>query len=355
MSGISRKLGVALLASSALLAPRLASAETAAPQFVAIDQNSVDITTALPFLSFEEGGIGTGPGALRIVRTWAAGAGWADNWTGGLFTRTSGGVTKWYVQLGGMSDVFTLSGSTFTPTAANGSSLVVLGTGNYLYTTRDGTKIEFLGTSFNRQFMPCAGADASSCRVPITITQPNGLKFTLTYDTGLSVFKRLAGVTSSAGYSFAITYFTNDPGSGSFPWESWYRRTSVIFTNSVNPPSTLPTITYNYSSFPTEVRVTDPAGQTWVLTTANNGFNSLLDSVDSPGSGGSIDYTYNSSGNLTSARRRGKSTTYGRFISGNTATVTSTDALNNATVIAVDLTKGRMTSFTDPLNRTTSY
>jgi hypothetical protein len=33
-----------------------------------------------------------------------------------------------------MSDVFTQSGSTFTPTAANGSSLVALGSGNYLYT-----------------------------------------------------------------------------------------------------------------------------------------------------------------------------------------------------------------------------
>ncbi|MFL6764898.1 MAG: hypothetical protein ACJ8FO_06840, partial [Sphingomicrobium sp.] len=147
---------------------QLAHAATPAPQFVAIDQNDVDVTTALPFVSIDEGGIGRGPGALHMVRTWAVGAGWADNWTGGLFSITSGGTTKVYVQLSGMSDVFTQSGSTFTPTAANGATLVILGTGNYLYTARDGTTVEFLGTPFNRQDIPCAGADANTCRVPIT-------------------------------------------------------------------------------------------------------------------------------------------------------------------------------------------
>jgi hypothetical protein len=36
--------------------------------------------------------------ALRMQRSWATGAGWADNWTGGLFSITAGGSTKWYVQ-----------------------------------------------------------------------------------------------------------------------------------------------------------------------------------------------------------------------------------------------------------------
>ena len=77
------------------------------------------MTTALPFVSIDEGGIGTGPGALRMRRTWAAGAGWADNWTGGLFITPYGSVTRWFVQLGGMSDVFRrLSDGSFTSHAA---------------------------------------------------------------------------------------------------------------------------------------------------------------------------------------------------------------------------------------------
>src|SRR3954447_9152143 len=90
----------ALLATTSLTLPAIARAATPAPQFTAIDQNGVDVTTALPFVSIDEGGIGTGAGALHMRRAWAAGAGWADNWTGGLFSIRTGETTKFYVQLG---------------------------------------------------------------------------------------------------------------------------------------------------------------------------------------------------------------------------------------------------------------
>ncbi len=240
-----------------------------------------------------------------------------------------------------------------------GTTLTKL-SGNYIYTARDGTKVEFLGTPFDRQDIPCAGADANSCRVPLTITKPNGLKFTFTYGTANSTYKRLQRVDSSAGYRMDIAYATNNPGSGT-PSDFWYQRTSVTFTNIASPPNPLPAIAYAYSDSGSqhEVDVTDPAGRTWILKTefkSGHPENPVtLSSVESPAGGSKVSYSYGSDNTVDGAYRRGATTIYSRVVSGTTATVTSTDALNNATVAVVDLTLGRVTSITDPLNRTTNF
>lgn len=347
-----RKMGVVLLASSALVAPRAAVAVTPPPQFASVDQNGVDLTSGLPFFTIDEGGIGSGPGAVRMRRTWSAGSGWTDNWTGGLFAVTTGGITKIYVQFSGISDVFTQSGSTYTSDQAAGATLVTLPGGNFLYTGRDGTKIEFLGTPFNRLDNPCPGADANSCRVPITLTRSSGLKFTFTYDTALTVFKRLASVSSSGGYAFTASYATNNPGMGSEPVSDWFLRTSIAFNNTVNPPSPAPTITYvtdNHGS----VVVTDTGGRTWDLRIDTN--NGRIYLVTRPGSQ-TPNITYHYVGDtLDSVTRDGVTTTYSRVVNGSTATMTLTDELSNQTVAVSDLSKGRLTSFTDALSRTTSY
>jgi YD repeat-containing protein len=349
MRCFSIKFGVAVAVTTALVTPQVARAGTPAPQFTAIDQNGVDITTALPFVSIDEGGIGTGEGALHMRRTWAANAGWADNWTGSLFTVTSGSTVKYYVQLNGLSDVFTGTNS-FSSDQHMGATLRKISGGNYLYTARDGTTVEFLGTPFDRQDIPCAGADANSCRVPIRITKPSGLRFTFSYGTAFLVSKRLEGVNSSAGYSLAITYATNDPGA---PNDLWYQRTSVTFNNSANPPSPPPTISYAHSKG--HIDLTDPAGRVWGLSWSDGHDGIVLGSIQSPDNGRSVGYNYWNDGTVRAANIRGAATTYSRVVSGHTATVTSTDALNNATIAVVDLTTGRLTSITDPLNRTTSF
>jgi RHS repeat-associated protein len=347
-----RRVGIALLASSAVITPGIANAVTPPPQFASVDQNGVDLTTGLPFLTIDEGGIGSGDGALHMRRTWSVGAGWADNWTGGLFAVTSGGVTKFYVQWGGISDVFTQSGSNYTSDQAAGATLVTLPGGNFLYTGREGTKIEFLATPFNRQESPCSGADPGTCRVPITVTRPSGLKFTFAYDTGLSVFKRLAGVTSSAGYSFAVTYATNSAGGGSQPIPDWFLRTAVAFNNSVNPPASLPTITYVTDSHG-RVLMTDPGGRTWDLVIDD--VHGRLNRVTRPGSSSeNIQYNYQGD-TVSSVVKDGVTTSYSRAVSGSSATTTITDALANQSIVIADLAKGRITSFTNAQNKTTGY
>jgi RHS repeat-associated protein len=354
MNGSSR-LGAALLASSALFRPQVAyAALTPPPQFTAVDGNGIDVVAGLPFVSVDEGGIGSGDGALRMHRTWSLGAGWADNWTGSLFAVTSGS-TKMYVQWGGISDVFTKSGSTYTSDQSAGATLVTLASGNFLYTGRDGTKIEFLGTPYNRQDNPCPGSDANSCRVPVTVTQPNGLKFNFTYDTAFVVFKRLAGVTSSAGYSFSATYDTNDPGTGSQPKSDWYDRSSITFNNSVDPLSPAPTITYVNGSGDA-VHVTDPAGRTWSFGTNHN--HDQLSGITRPGSSTpDITYAYTDVDHATidHVTKGGVTTTYHRAVSGATATTTITDELGNKTIVVADLSKGRVTSLKNAINNTTSY
>src|ERR1051325_7034880 len=100
-----RSIAIALLATSAL--PSSALAQSApAPRFVEVDDHGVDLVTGLPFVSMEEGGIGAGPGRVAMQRIWAEGAGWVDNWSGGLYPVTSGGSTKMYVQFNGISETF---------------------------------------------------------------------------------------------------------------------------------------------------------------------------------------------------------------------------------------------------------
>lgn len=282
----NRKIALALLATSALVAPSVARAATPAPRFVdLIDSHGVDLVTGQTFLSMEEGGIGSGPGRVAMQRIWAEGATWVDNWSGGLFV--SGGKT--YVQVAGISETFTLAGGVYVNDKANGATLATVG-GVLQFTARDGTKINFSApgqSSFNNS---CPGAAEGTCQVPTDITRPDGLKFSLVWNTwreclaevpgegctDWQTYQRLASVTSSAGYSLSIAYAANTPP-GAFqytpPAEGWDRRTTVTFNNSANPPSPQPTITYAYpdTSNPNTVDVTDPGGRTWKFTAAPGG------------------------------------------------------------------------------------
>ena len=345
----------ALLASTALAAPALAQSAPA-PRFANVDANGVDLTTGLVSITLDEGGIGSGEGAMRTQRSWAQSAGWVDNWSGGLFKATVGGVTKTYVQIGGISDRFTQSGSTYTSDNAQGSTLVTIAGGNLLYTAADGTKINFYPANQNAIVYSCPGASPESCQIPTEITRPNGLRFSLTwrgYRQCLSppppgescideqVSQRLQSVASSAGYSFTVSYEVNLPLTGTTPPpEGWFRRTSM---NSVG---------YSYPNS-TTLDVTDRAGRTWRLTTDASG---RLTGVRRPGSSSdNISYVYGSNGLVTSATTDGVTTTYSRTVSSTTGTMTVTNALSQQNVVTSDLNIGRPTSLKDALNRTTSF
>jgi RHS repeat-associated protein len=342
-------LACALLATTSLCFPAIAHAESPAPQFTSVDDHGVDLVSGLPFLKMEEGGIGSGPGRVSMQRIWSADAGFQDNWSGGLYRITT---SKMYVQIAGISDTFSGSGTTWTSDKADGATLTVDGQGYWNYTARDGTRIQFSQLPGEKSFN-CPSSDASQCRVPLSIIAPSGLKFTLTWeemqDGGL--YRRLTGVSSSAGYSLAIQYVPDTPGPGK-PGTEWWNRSTVTFNNSANPPSQAPTITYAY---PTSgiINVTDPAGRTWRLTTNSPGDRLL--GVRRPGSASdNISYSY-TTGTVSSATKDGVTNTYSRSVIGSIVTETITNPLSQQTVVITDLNKGRPTSFKNGLNKTWSY
>lgn len=361
----ARAISAALLASSAIVSPAFAAAP--APRFVNIDGNSVDLTTGKVQFAFEEGGIGSGEGAVRFQRIFAQDAGWIDNYSGGMFDATVNGVTKTYVQIAGISDVFTKSGTTYTADNATGSTLVFdSGTSHYIYTASDGTQIVFDFIGYDPQYSySCPGANPQTCHVPLSITKPNGLKTNFTWETGVMCYnlpnepcsserdyRRLIYVSTSAGYSATIGYASSFVGTWPNANPDWSKRTSISFTNIAGAPSPLPTISYGYPASGV-ITVTDPGSRQWTLTTDTSG---RITGVRRPGSSSdNITYSYGADGTVSAATKDGVTTSYARSVVGATATETTTDPLSNHTVTTSDLTKGRPTSFQDELLRITTY
>lgn len=357
----------ALLATTALCLPAVALAASPAPKFIdGVDDHGVDLVTGLPDFTMEEGGIGSGPGRVAVRRTWAEAAGWADNWTGGLYQVSSGGVTRKYIQFAGISDSFSSSGSSWISDKGDGATLTTDASGYWYYTARDGTQIKFdvaktdIGNGTNTA-MACPGADPTSCQVPLLITAPTGMKFTLTWRSAIKcvpvggdpcgsslTYQRLTSVTSSAGYSVSFAYPTGATAGSA----QWYQRTSATFSNSANPPSPAPIISYAYPTS-TEVDVTDPASRVWKFMMDASG---RLTGIQRPGSSSNnISFGYGTDGTVNSATKDGVTNGYGRSVAGTTATETVTDPLTKQTVLVADLNVGRPTSMKDPLNRTTAY
>ena len=344
-----------ILATTALCSPSVAFAETPAPVFKSVDDHGVDFVTALPFVAIEEGGIGSGPGRVSMQRIYAEGAGFVDNWTGGMFKVTSGSTVLFYVQVAGMSDTFTYAAGNgpYTNTKANGATLIKEVSGKYLYTSSQGVQIEFNPTGSNSA-TACPGADTGTCAIPISIVQPNGLKFLIAWQEDLSLgtdYFRLSSVLSSAGYGLTASYVTNSIGAGPAPNPDWFKRASVTFDNNANHPGTLPTISYAYPNS-TTTTFTDPGGRTWTFTTNATG---QLTGVRRPGSGSdNITYGY-TSGLVTSATKDGVTNTYSRSVAGSIATMTVTKPLSQTNIVQSDLTLGRPISFQDGNGSKTIY
>lgn len=359
-----RAIAYVLLTTTSLSIPTIAQAATPAPKFTTIDDHGVDLVTGLPFMSLEEGGIGSGPGRISVQRIWAEGAGWVDNWSGGLYKVG----TKWFVQFGGISDTFTQSGSTYTSDKSDGATLIVDGSGFFIYTSRDGTQVKFdqehnSDSTVTSSSNNCPGADPATCQVPLTITAPTGLKFTINWTrarlclnvpdpcTEVYFYRRLNTVTSSAGYKLTAAYATNNAGTGTVPPADWFKRTGITFDNNANHPSTLPAIAYAYPNA-TTITVTDPASRTWTFTMDGS---DILTGIKRPGSASdNISYTY-SSGQVNSATKDGVADTYSYFtnpLSGAHVT-TRTDPLGGQVVVTTST--DRPSTYKDELNRTTGY
>ncbi|HYD11551.1 MAG TPA: RHS repeat-associated core domain-containing protein [Allosphingosinicella sp.] len=350
-------LSCALLASTALTTPALAQTSPP-PRFQEIDSNGVDLVSGRFVFEMVEGSIGSGDGAVSLMRSDRNDYGRLSQWQGSL-TQLSGG-TEMLVQFGARSERFTLSGSTWVPDNATGATLTA-GSGTYSYRSAEGTTVGF-GLAGSYTYGPCAASATPECMVVLSVARPNGMTFTVdwtlaehcfAYDPELfecispGVWVRQAGVSSSAGYSFTMNY------PSVVPWNaSWSKATGATFTNSVTAPATNPTVTYTAVSSTVE-DITDTGGQTWRITRNGSG---AITGIRRPGSAAdNVTISYGSGGVVSAVTRDGVTTNYSRSVVGSTATTTITDAASQTSTVVADLAKSRVTAVTDPLSRTTSY
>jgi RHS repeat-associated protein len=354
-----------LLASTALAEP--AWAQVASPSFRQLDDNGVDLVQGDLVASFTEGSIGSGEGAMGLIRSLGmsgVSASQASQWDRIRLNYIPGNGT--YVDFGTRSDKF--------PGAEVRGSTLSGGGGSYQYTTPDGTVIAFTnnependGTISNL----CRSNSANSCiLVPTSITSPDGKIVTLAYEfwslciaqtpqgqlpspddpIDCTFTPRLKKVSNSYGYSIAFSYASGAGGFHNNPPATFYQRTGAQFFND-NVSTITPQATVSYA-YPLAgvTDITDMGGRVWRMTG-----NTSTVAIRRPGAAADTT-TYNlSSGKVTSVIKEGVTTSYARSVVGSTITMTVTNALNQSTVVTADATIGRATSVKDPLNRTTAF
>ncbi|HEY0629052.1 MAG TPA: hypothetical protein VGD23_06960, partial [Sphingomicrobium sp.] len=344
-------LACALLASTALATP--AVAQVVPPLHRHLDANGVDVTQGDFVMAFVEGSIGSGEDELKLVRTgswW--GAPWNNNqhsWDGIELNQSSSGI---FVSFGFRRETFSGPGPS---QQANGSTLSLSG-GNYIHTAADGTTISFSPTDYD-----CVPAGTTCRWLPSSIKTPEQRSTTLTWDYLYNCSNpedpldctvdgtRLLAVRNGAGYEIDFTYSASN----------WFQRTRADFYNTVAGLTPQATVTYSYPSA-TVTDVTDIGGRTWRFT---GNWNGQLTAIRRPGAqSDTTTISYNpSTSTVSSVIREGVTTTYGRTVSGSSATMTIIQVDGNPatadpqSVVISDLVKGRPTSIRDPLNRTTSY
>ncbi|ALJ11563.1 RHS repeat domain-containing protein [Sphingopyxis macrogoltabida] len=355
----------ALCASTILgvgLAPQLWAQATPPPIRSAIDENGVDVITGNLNLAQTDLSIGADARQGMVFRRTNNGTGWWNNLVGSIDKQ---GIA-FTVSFDGFTDRFLLSGSTYTPTEANGAALTKSGT-TYTYTGRDGTVATFAAQG--DKFQVFSGNEA---RIT-SIVYPNGAKLSFDYDlagycegeieggecTGQRVrLARLTSAVHSNGYRLLPSYETDFFSPETVP--SWLKVQSVKAINlgveycSSSCTNSWPTASYSSSSPGgglTYNFVTDAGGEQTRYTTSGG----KIVGIKRPGaSADNVQVTYTSN-RVSSITSEGVTYGYSYADSGATRTTTVTAPDSSQRIYVSNTTTARLTSFTDELTRTTSY
>jgi RHS repeat-associated protein len=339
-----------------------------APVRESIDANGVDLVTGKLTVTAPALVLGSEANALSYYRL-NKGSGWTDNLTG-LLNQVGSVMT---VSLGGVSDSFTVTGSTFTSTEGNGSTLTLNGTSTlYTYTRGDGTVARF-GKMSGSDYLP----GSTSGRL-IDIVSPEGEKLTIAYNS-IQYCMQSDGMGGCAAHGFAYRVSTVSNSYGYqlilnyeyYPWNNpygvpdfniWTRVVGVSGMNLAVSASTViasQSFSFVTSGGITHYNVTDAEGRVTKYRTA---YTTVL-GITYPGhTTEDVSFTYGGGAVSTVAKVGSGTTTYSRSDSGNVRTVTVTPptvtpALSTI-VYTFDIAKRRMTSVTvteNGINRTTSY
>jgi RHS repeat-associated protein len=370
------RIGLALLAML-WAGPALAQGAIAPPPVrQAVDGNGVDVIRG----TFNAGqpGVSIGPAYPHGLSYSAINSG--PGWFNAANSVISAAGTTYTVYVDGYSDSFTLSGGlggTFTPTEANGSSLVWSGS-TFTYTSRNGTVATFSWNSAGLPFWDATVARAT------TIVHPDGTRIRFFHKivqycpggeegdppevplycpAGYRYALRLQSVTNNHGYQLKFTYATNtlDDRNAATSYDVWSRSSSVMAINNAVDycaPSadscagltqSWPTLTFapTVSNF----TVTDPAGLQTRFTYGASG----ITGIRRPGAtSDNVVVTY-TTGKVSSITVDGVTYTYSYTPVGSQLTTDVTDPDGGVRRYISNTTTFRIDSFRDALNRTTSY
>lgn len=355
--------------------PALAQQQSAPAPFRNTDANGVDFVTGTYTFDMVEGSIGKDSDALVMRRYWGE-SGWRDNWSGDLRIDASNNAV---ITFGGVSERFNWNGSAYAPVKANGASLSSPSANVYLYRSAHGTTVEYrspliglvAGTRIDMGAMYCNANNASSCGLPSKITTPDGLvtdltwqKYTFNIPNGTRVpdrfvSYRLNDVRTNKGYGAKIKFQTETLASNAIPNDGWFRRSSVklldlsqVFCaptalNCDSVAGTWPTVAYQQSTA-TEDTIVDTGGGAWKFT-REAGANRLT-AIRRPDSA-TEDVTIQYSGatpTVTNVTVDGSITTYGRTVSGDTATTTITNPISAVGTVTANTTVAQPTNVQRP-------
>lgn len=358
----------------ALSTPAWAQKQPTPPEHYTLDARGVDLVTGGFAYQTNDIVIGDpGQGGLVHGRVYVNG-GWRDTLAGTI--RVSGSV--YTVSLGAQSEIFTKSGSTFTPVSNRGATLVQTTASLLTLTTSDGTVAEYSTT-----YSGSTSAYVANNAALMSVRRPNGERLTyhwngVTYcDTrspsedpevpGECLFwknaVRLDAVSNNRGYQINFQYALNGvPEDGADATLNWLRRTGARGINlaidycspnggGCTGTQTWPSITYDAGEYGgTITSTTDQSGRT-----TNYTYGGGLTGIRFPGSS-SDDITIAYAGGKVSQVTDVSGTwNYVYADSGTTRTTTATGPLAQSLTAVSDQTIGRATSVKDALNRTTSY
>lgn len=334
------------------------------PTYSNVDENGVDMSLGIfsysaPFLSIGSGaagGLSYGPSTLN--GQWAA-----DNYFG-LAKQTGGGAS---VSFGGMTEYFTLSGSTYTSSQGSGATLTFNGT-YYVYTRSGGTVITFdVRTAVNQSIVWTNAA-------PVSVKYPDGTLVKIIYKVNTAiantpqgnfnmvVTSRIQSVTNNHGYMLKYGY--SHPSAG-------YLSSVTAINNAVDycdpaadtcagltqswPAITATTTGLLAAAYPAVESITDALGRTTTFTVSWPGGGSpLVTAIKRPGaSTADMSITYGSGNRVTSITRQGVTYNYNYAVSGGVATMTRTDPAGKTRIVTTTLSVGRPSSVQDELGNTT--
>lgn len=395
----------ALVLLGALLFTPLALAQTASEPtpYRNVDEFGVDVSTGTFNFSMVDVAGNPGSTGLSYARTWTR-AGWKDNYSGSLHQEGS----SIYITRGGVSESFTLSGSTWVPAKGNGATLVrtTEGAGStlryvYTYTAANGTVTVYkaVGTqavapddSFPKRYTIAGprGAckittyitrfplDSEQCAVPVSITEPGKEKLDLFWEEYSTTCSTYNNGPLDQGWQCDIRYRLR-----SISDQSGYRldvagnvmlvNTAIEYCYTGGCTGDWPTATYSTPVSGTE-QVIDSNGGTWTFTfDASYRMTSIKKPTDSTAS---TTITYYTSGKVASVTKDGVTKNYtwstsggndvvdisGGPTGGGTVTTnpaqgqpgTIVDEASNTTTKTYD-TKGRLTRSTEPEGNYVNY